>query len=86
VCHKRIADQPESRNQEIAVDASLSNWLVTSETTPTMKTRPIGLEPISHEQSVSPGSNAVVSIEDRPILGALTVEELKQFSASSSPR
>lgn len=84
--HQRIADQHKSRNQEITVDDSLSNWLVTLETTPTMKTRPIGLEPISLEQSVSPGSSAMVSIEDRPILVALTVEELKQFSASSSPR
>ncbi|KAH7837970.1 hypothetical protein Vadar_020241 [Vaccinium darrowii] len=83
---KSKSDQPKSQNQEIAVDASLSNWLVTSETTPTMKTRPISVEPISHEQSISPGSNSLVSIEDRPILGALTVEELKQFSASSSPR
>ncbi|KAH7845489.1 hypothetical protein Vadar_002821 [Vaccinium darrowii] len=44
-----------------------------------MKTRPIGLEPISHEQSISPGSNAVVSIEDRPIL-----EGGKDFGSLSS--
>lgn len=83
---KSKSDQPKRENQEIAVDASLSNWLVTSETTPTKKTRPSGLEPISQEQSISQGSNSVVSIDDRPILGALTVEEIKQFSASSSPR
>lgn len=83
---KSKSDQTKRENQEIAVDASLSNWLVTSETTPTKKTRPSGLEPISQEQSISQGSNSVVSIDDRPILGALTVEEIKQFSASSSPR
>ncbi|KAF7120687.1 hypothetical protein RHSIM_Rhsim13G0039200 [Rhododendron simsii] len=83
---KSKSDQPKRENQEIAVDASLSNWLVTSETTPTKKTRPSGLEPISQEQSISQGSNSVVSLDDRPILGALTVEEIKQFSASNSPR
>ncbi|KAF7818463.1 eisosome protein [Senna tora] len=58
--------------QEIAVDASLSNWLGSSIATP--------------ERSPSQGSNSVISHEDRPILGALTVEEIKQFSASNSPR
>ncbi|KAG2719280.1 hypothetical protein I3760_03G260700 [Carya illinoinensis] len=32
------------------------------------------------------GSNSSGYQDDRPILGALTVEELKQFSAPSSPR
>ncbi|PSR89741.1 Protein JASON like [Actinidia chinensis var. chinensis] len=83
---KSKSDQPMYQNREIAVDASLSNWLVSSETTPTKKTSPIGPEAITSERSVSRGSNSVMSIEDRPILGALTVEELKRFSASSSPR
>ncbi|XP_060181171.1 uncharacterized protein LOC132610790 [Lycium barbarum] len=57
------------KDQDIGVDASLSNWLVTP------------------EKSMSQGSNkSVMSFEDRPILGALTVEELKQHSATSSPR
>ncbi|CAH1447253.1 unnamed protein product [Lactuca virosa] len=54
-----------------AVDSSLSNWLVN--TPPNNKG--IGIE------AISSGKNS--SVEDRPILGALTVEELKQFSASS---
>ncbi|GFZ17668.1 hypothetical protein Acr_26g0009380 [Actinidia rufa] len=83
---KSKSDQPMYQNREIAVDASLSNWLVSSETTPTKKTSPSGPEAITSERSVSRGSNSVMSIEDRPILGALTMEELKQFSASSSPR
>lgn len=60
-----------SSKQEIAVDASLSNWLGSSIATP--------------KRSTSQSPNSVISHEDRPILGALTVEELKQFSASNSP-
>ncbi|CAK9162183.1 unnamed protein product [Ilex paraguariensis] len=74
-------------NQEVAVDASLSNWLVSSETTPVKKTSFTGHETITSEMSMSQqGSNSVMSLEDRPILGALTVEEIRQFSASCSPR
>ncbi|CAL5432591.1 unnamed protein product [Camellia sinensis] len=75
---KSKPDQFKYQNQEIAVDASLSSWIVSSETTPSKKTGFNGFE------TMSQGSNSVMSIEDRPIL--LTVEELKQFSASSSPR
>ncbi|EYU46411.1 hypothetical protein MIMGU_mgv1a006566mg [Erythranthe guttata] len=59
----------DANNQEIAVDASLSNWLASPEitTTPSKKTGFSGFE-------------------DRPILGALTVEELRQISATPSPR
>uniref|UniRef100_A0A5B6YK39 Eisosome protein SEG2 n=1 Tax=Davidia involucrata TaxID=16924 RepID=A0A5B6YK39_DAVIN len=82
--------KPDKENciadQEIAVDTSLSNWLVSSETTPTKKTSSIGVETNNTpEISMSQGSNSVRSMDDRPILGALTVEELRQFSASSSP-
>ncbi|GFY99546.1 hypothetical protein Acr_13g0009460 [Actinidia rufa] len=84
---KSKLDQSKNQNQEIAIDASLSNWLVSSETvTPTKKTNFSGLESGTDERSMSRGSKSVISIEDRPILGALTVEELKQFSATSSPR
>lgn len=74
------AELPKKLNQEIAVDASLSNWLASSETPPIKK----GLDAGTPDRSSSQGSNSVMSHEDRPILGALTVEELKQFSASSS--
>ncbi|XP_052187739.1 uncharacterized protein LOC127798300 isoform X2 [Diospyros lotus] len=65
---------------EIAVDTSLSSWLVESETTPASRNSPnsVGNSPV--------GGNAFRSYEDRPILGALTIEELKQLSASSSPK
>lgn len=79
---------PKNRNQETAVDASLSNWLVSSEKNTPPDNKRVGgnnpeFEPVSSGKSVSRGS----TIEDRPILGALTEEELKQFSASScTPR
>ncbi|CAN6545292.1 unnamed protein product [Malus baccata var. baccata] len=73
-------------NQEMAVDASLSNWLFSSENTPVNKVSTTALDTFTPEKSTSHGSNSARSHEDRPILGALTVEELRQFSASSSPR
>ncbi|KAF9688513.1 hypothetical protein SADUNF_Sadunf02G0204800 [Salix dunnii] len=73
-------------DQEIAVDASLSNWLGSSECTPVNKPGSIGLDAIAPEKSMSQGSNSPRSFDDRPILGALTVEELKQLSATSSRR
>ncbi|XP_044492368.1 myb-like protein X [Mangifera indica] len=72
-------------NQEVAVDASLSNWLPFSETTPINKSSSISLN-TTPEKTMSQGSNSLWSQEDRPILGALTLEEIKQFSSSSSPR
>lgn len=63
----------KQRSQEVpAVDASLSTWLSTSQTTTS------GCSSI-----VSMG---VQSYDERPILGALTSEEIKQFSATNSPR
>ncbi|KAK7284145.1 hypothetical protein RJT34_18885 [Clitoria ternatea] len=81
-------EEPSKKlNKEIAVDASLSNWLASSETTPVKnKANSLALYSGTPDRSSSQGSNSVISHEDRPILGALTVEELKQFSASSSPR
>ncbi|EOY10880.1 hypothetical protein QUC31_009776 [Theobroma cacao] len=67
--------------QETAVDTSLSSWLVEPENTPNSKasTNSVG-------NSASKKTNSPRSHEDRPILGALTMEELKQHSASTSPR
>lgn len=77
-------DQARKPQQEIAVDASLSNWLGSDETsTPVNKGSTVAVNTVTPERSPSQGSN---SFQDRPILGALTVEELRQFSASSSPR
>ncbi|GAV82997.1 hypothetical protein CFOL_v3_26448 [Cephalotus follicularis] len=62
-------------DQEIAVDASLSSWLVElSETTP-----------MSKDSNNSVG-NSPPSLKDKHILGVLAIEELKQHSLSVSPR
>ncbi|KAG6571543.1 hypothetical protein SDJN03_28271, partial [Cucurbita argyrosperma subsp. sororia] len=75
--------RPKNSAQDIAVDASLSNWLSSSEVTPPIKTSTgiLGL-PTPESQ----GSNSPKSQEDRPILGALTMEELNQFLTSPSSR
>ncbi|XP_043690602.1 protein JASON-like [Telopea speciosissima] len=74
------------KNEEIKVDASLSNWLLSTETTPNTQTSSFTFANESTEESRSQRSNSPRSLEDRPILGALTVEELKQMALSSSPR
>jgi hypothetical protein len=56
--------------QEASVDASLATWLGSSGT----------------PESNSVRSYSPISREDRPILGALTVEDIKIASANSSPR
>ncbi|KAK8633961.1 hypothetical protein V6N13_014790 [Hibiscus sabdariffa] len=68
--------------QEIAVDTSLSSWLVGPENTPNSKgsTNSVG------NLAASQKTNSPRSYEDRPILGALTVEDLKQHSASNSSK
>ncbi|XP_010556862.1 PREDICTED: DNA ligase 1-like isoform X2 [Tarenaya hassleriana] len=66
-------DEPKkTKNQEFAVDASLSTWLSSSETTP--------------EKTNSCNSTPINNHDERPIPGALTAEEIKKFSAFSSPR
>ncbi|XP_017984350.1 PREDICTED: DNA ligase 1 [Theobroma cacao] len=76
--------EPMKLDQEVSVDASLSNWLSSSETTPVKKKS--NFDASTPERSMSQGSNSLRSPEDRPILGALTLEEINKFSASSSPR
>ncbi|KAF9590981.1 hypothetical protein IFM89_000526 [Coptis chinensis] len=80
------SDWSKSPKEELVVDASLSNWLGSSETTPSTKTSNLSIGNESAERSMSQRSNSPRSHEDRPILGALTVEELIHFSATSSPR
>ncbi|KAL4558630.1 hypothetical protein LXL04_036831 [Taraxacum kok-saghyz] len=61
-----------------AVDSSLSNWLVNSNTP---KNSGIGISNSGigiRNSGVEPGKST--SIEERPILGALTVDEIKKFS------
>ncbi|KAL0005426.1 hypothetical protein SO802_012987 [Lithocarpus litseifolius] len=71
----------KSAEHEVAVDTSLSSWLVESETTPKSSNSTNSVRNAPSEKLNSPRSH-----EDRPILGALTIEELRQYSASASPR
>ncbi|CAN6276265.1 unnamed protein product [Urochloa humidicola] len=64
-----------SSKKEVSVDASLSTWLQSSENST-----------VDRAQSKSPGSISSVSREERPVLGALTVDDLRQSSSASSPR
>ncbi|KAK7332834.1 hypothetical protein VNO80_29590 [Phaseolus coccineus] len=70
------------RRQEIGVDTSLSSWLVESETTPVSinSTSSVG------EQTPKGRRGSPWSHEDRPILGALTVEEIRMYSLSAPSR
>ncbi|KAF3452363.1 hypothetical protein FNV43_RR02796 [Rhamnella rubrinervis] len=67
---------------EIGVDTSLSSWLIETETTPKSNASNSSVGNSGSGKANSPSK----SHKDRPILGGWTVEELKQFSASSSPR
>ncbi|KAK1581746.1 hypothetical protein Q3G72_008686 [Acer saccharum] len=76
------SDNKKVFDQDIAVDTSLSSWLVESETTPMSK-----ISTVSVGNSPSQSSSKPRSQGDESILAALAVEELKQLSASSiSPR
>ncbi|KAF8037317.1 hypothetical protein BT93_B0278 [Corymbia citriodora subsp. variegata] len=66
---KAKPNETKKSTQEVPVDASLSNWLPSSVTTPIEKKSVMTLD-----------------LPKRPILGALTVEELRHYSAKSSPR
>ncbi|XP_022769877.1 protein JASON [Durio zibethinus] len=76
--------EPKKLNEGVSVDASLSNWLYSTEPTPVKKSSTSDAS--TPERSMSQGSNSLRSPEDRPILGALTLEEINKFSASSPPR
>lgn len=69
------------KRQEIGVDTSLSSWLVESETTPISMNNSTGSVG-NHTPKGRRGSPW--SHEDRPILGALTVEEIRMYSISIS--
>ncbi|KAJ1385104.1 hypothetical protein SESBI_41889, partial [Sesbania bispinosa] len=66
------------KKQEIGVDTSLSSWLVESETTP--------ISMNSTNSTPKGGIGSPWSHEDRPILGALTLEEIRKYSISTSSR
>ncbi|XP_009333591.2 uncharacterized protein LOC103926521 [Pyrus x bretschneideri] len=73
----KLCERPRTKSSS-CVDTSLSSWLVESETTPESNA--------SSKNSVGNKFNSPGSRENRPILGAWTTEELKQLSASSTPK
>jgi len=72
----------KARQFSVGVDTSLSSWLVESETTP------ISINSISSVGEHTPKGRrgSPWSHEDRPILGALTVEEIRMYSLSAPSR
>ncbi|XP_057961891.1 uncharacterized protein LOC131153542 [Malania oleifera] len=81
ICHSKL--NPKHLGREVAVDASLSSWLVKPGTTPNAKTSTAWA---GNSPPAERSANSSIVQGDRPILGALTVEELKQVSRASSPR
>ncbi|KAB2621369.1 hypothetical protein D8674_023551 [Pyrus ussuriensis x Pyrus communis] len=73
----KLCARPRTKSSS-CIDTSLSSWLVESQTTP--------MSNASSNNSVGNKFNAPGSREDRPILRAWTAEELKQLSASSTPK
>lgn len=74
----KLLPQPKPLSEGIAVDASLSSWLVGLETTPNSRT-----STVSVGNSPSEGAKSSNFLGGRPILGELRVEKLKLLSASS---
>ncbi|KAM7526687.1 hypothetical protein LguiA_016589 [Lonicera macranthoides] len=81
---KQIVSNLRPKLQEIEVDTSLSSWLVGSEKTPMSKES--SANSIGNLSSQSRNGNSCRCFEDRPILGALSAEEIKLLSAYSTPR
>ncbi|XP_010457430.1 PREDICTED: uncharacterized protein LOC104738916 [Camelina sativa] len=74
------------RNEDVAIDASLSTWLSTSETGSDCNSVYMYTStPEKHKSSYS-SKPVRINHDDRPVLCALTLEDIKQFSASSTPR
>lgn len=68
------------KDDEVVLDTSLSSWLMESEKTPLNGNSPDSVGNSSSKRIKSPES-----FQDRPILGVLTVEHLKQMSKSATP-
>ncbi|CAH8336744.1 unnamed protein product [Eruca vesicaria subsp. sativa] len=76
-------ESKKAGNKELTVDASLSTWLSTSETG--SECNSVSNTPVK-SKSTSYSKRVINSHDDRPVLCALTAEEIKQFSATSTPR
>ncbi|KAF8017874.1 hypothetical protein BT93_H2933 [Corymbia citriodora subsp. variegata] len=78
--------KPSSKNsrftgQEIAVDTSLSSWLVDSDGTPKSNCSNDSVGNSPSERAITPRSD-----KGQPVVGVPILEDLRQFSASTSPR
>ncbi|KAJ8747676.1 hypothetical protein K2173_013143 [Erythroxylum novogranatense] len=83
VCTIKKNDKAETkvksfRDEEVAVDTSLSSWLVS---TPISRTSPnsVGNSPSLEARTTTSG-------DDKPVLSVLTGEKLKHLSSSNAPR
>ncbi|KAJ4895243.1 Uncharacterized protein Rs2_22037 [Raphanus sativus] len=76
-------DSKKVENKEVTVDASLSTWLSASETG--SECNSVSNTP-EKNKSTSYLKRVINSHDDRPVLCALTSEDIKQFSAASTPR
>ncbi|CAN8295718.1 unnamed protein product [Cochlearia groenlandica] len=72
------------RDEDLIVDASLSTWLSTSETG--SECNSVSITPVKNKSSCYSKRGVRSSHDDRPILCALTLEDIKEFSATSTPR
>ncbi|KVI09569.1 general transcriptional corepressor trfA-like [Cynara cardunculus var. scolymus] len=82
----KVSDQKgKVKGDNSAVNTSLSSWLIGPDKTPTISK---GDSQFSTGNSFSYSDEATSwkSFEDRPILGAWTIDEVRQVSARSSPR
>ncbi|KAJ0229695.1 Uncharacterized protein HA466_0313920 [Hirschfeldia incana] len=71
-------------NKEVTVDASLSTWLSAASETGS-ECNSVSNTP-EKSKSTSYSKRVINSHDDRPVLCALTSEDIKQFSAASTPR
>lgn len=81
----KVSDQKGKIKKDSVVTTSLSSWLIEPD-----KTREISMGDsqisVGNSCSYSDEVTSWKSFEDRPILGAWTIDEVRQVSARSSPR
>nr|GEY49747.1 protein JASON-like [Tanacetum cinerariifolium] len=80
----KVAERKRNPKTNTAVTTSLSSWLVEPEKTTANKEE--SQYSTGNSYTYSDGATSWKSIEDRPILGAWTIDEVKHISARSSPR
>ncbi|KAK7258652.1 hypothetical protein RIF29_24234 [Crotalaria pallida] len=74
-----------NKMQEVGVETSLSSWLLAPEETTPISMNIADYSVGEHTPKEGRGSS-VMSHEERPILGALSIEEIRKYSVSTSSR